>query len=99
MSDYTWPYFAQEPPMEPVVRMLCDEDVSMPYEMDQTAVFLTEAGNILVVHVEGCSCFPQMGGTDQNIYRDKTSLFKALSPTLRDKLQSIIMDTKFKRGG
>lgn len=72
------PFFDQEPPDVPVVRMIADNDISASYELDAAAVFACERG-FLVVSVSGCSCWPDRGGTAQQFCEDRIAVQRYLT--------------------
>jgi hypothetical protein len=93
MSDFS-PFFDQEPPEIPVTELLANMDVSEPYELDATGVFRTDRG-WLVVRVQGCSCWPDVGGTggtEQIVCNTKQDVEQALrangASELLDELQA-----------
>ena len=66
------PYFDQNPTLSrPVKRMVVDADCSPPYELDASALFELENGAYVVIHVSGCSCWPDRGYT--TVYEAKTA--------------------------
>ena len=86
------PYFDQEQPQAPIVGLIADSDKSEPYELDAMAVFKLKGKGFLVVHVSGCSCWPDRGGTTQTICNRKTDVEKAVrdfDSLLVDKLQQV----------
>jgi len=68
------PYFDQESPDAPIVRVLAEEDWSESYELDAGAIYECEGGRFLLVAVSGCSCWPDRGSTDQRIAEDWASV-------------------------
>ena len=67
------PYFDQEEPEIKIDGMIADLDKSEPYELDAAAVF--KAGRkYLIVHVSGCSCWPDRGDTYQYVLSTKTEV-------------------------
>lgn len=104
MFDYS-PYFDQEQPQIPVSGIIADLDMSRPYELDAVAVFKASGKGYLVVHVSGCSCWPDRGGTDQRICNNKTDVQKSIREfseytdfaALLDKLQGVSWRVQEKR--
>lgn len=88
------PFFDQEEPECSIQGMVASVDVSEPYELDAAAVF--RAGrNYLVVIVGGCSCWPDLGATTQQICKTKSEVDRMLTGRYRSLLQKC-QDAKWK---
>lgn len=101
------PYFDQEQPQIPISGLIADLDMSPSYELDAMAVFKANGKGYLVVHVSGCSCWPDRGGTDQRVCNTKTDVQKAIREfseytdfaQLLDKLQELSWRVQVKQAG
>lgn len=71
------PFFDQENPQIPIVGMIASQDLSPAYELNAAAVFKGK-NKYLVVFVNGCSCWPDMGCTTQNVCHTKADVDKSL---------------------
>ena len=89
-ADYS-PYFDQEEPELPVRGMIDSMDISGSYELNACAVFDTTNSKFLVVFVSGCSCWPDLGSTDQRVCERIVDVDRALADTefsgLKDRCQ------------
>lgn len=72
-------YFDQEDPERPLKGLIADEDQSACYELDATAVFAVDPTGFLVVHVSGCSCWPDRGATTQTYCEDRVAVHRLLA--------------------
>lgn len=65
-------FFDQYPTLsrEPVEKV-CSADAFIPYEMDASALYRLENGSYAVIVIQGCSCWPDRGGTD--VFEAETS--------------------------
>lgn len=73
------PYFDQEGPQVPITGTIADSDFSEPYELQAIGVFKTVGRGYLVVAVESCSCWPDMGGTEQWHLLRREDVFQKLT--------------------
>lgn len=71
------PYFDQDAPEIPIKGMIAFLDRSPRYELDSAAVFKGDR-LYLVVKVSGCSCWPDIGSTEQTVCHTKADVDKAL---------------------
>ncbi len=72
------PFFDQTMPERPIVGMIASDDLSESYELDACGVFEVKDGGFLVVNVSGCSCWPDMGSTDQTYCEDRVGVHRVL---------------------
>jgi hypothetical protein len=78
MYDNFSPYFDQEEPEIEITGMIASLDQSASYELDAIAVFKAKSRRYLVVHVSGCSCWPDRGSTYQQVCENKTKVQEAI---------------------
>ena len=68
-GDYHY-FFDQEEPPYPAKRLLASYGGYESYELDEWGIIELQNDSIMLVHVSGCSCWPDRGMTWSDVYPD-----------------------------
>jgi hypothetical protein len=74
-----WRFFDQESPLLPITGMIAEYSLYNNYAFDTKVVFQATNNLLLVVHIDGCSLWPEYGHTKQTLCRDKAEVDRLLS--------------------
>ncbi len=83
------PYTDQGDLERPVLGLIAEIDISEPYELDIKGVFAVDPEGYLIVTLSSCSCWPDMGTTEQEYCADRAAVDRAITGPYRPLLDDL----------